>query len=76
MIFRSEKLRRYVSSMTCVHCGSIDVQAAHRNQSKGMDAYILKTFHRSQLRRDLDSGLLAQWEAELRKAGMLEEVAL
>lgn len=36
MTFRSEKLRRYVSSLPCVHCGSIDVQAAHRNQGKGM----------------------------------------
>lgn len=111
MIFRSEKLRRYVASMTCVHCGSIDVQAAHRIQSRGMglkasdgllaalcwreharidqgkdltrderralmDDYILKTFHRAQMRRDLDPRLLAQWEAELRKAGMLEEVML
>ena len=36
MIFRSEPLRRYVASMACVHCGAIDVQAAHRNQSKGL----------------------------------------
>ena len=36
MTFRSEALRRYVACMPCVHCGSIDVQAAHRNQGKGM----------------------------------------
>lgn len=36
MTFRSEPLRRYVASLPCVHCGSIDVQAAHRNQGKGM----------------------------------------
>lgn len=36
MTYRNEKLRRYVASMPCVHCGSIDVQAAHRNQGKGI----------------------------------------
>ena len=111
MTFRSEKLRRYVASMSCVHCGSIDVQAAHRNQSKGMglkasdgllaalcwreharidqgkdltrderralmDSYIVRTFQRAQVRRDLEPELLAKWEAELRKAGMLHEVVL
>jgi hypothetical protein len=36
MIFRSEPLRRYVASMACVHCGSLNVQAAHRNFGKGL----------------------------------------
>ena len=111
MIFRSEKLRRYVAAMTCVHCGAIDTQAAHRNLGKGMalkasdgllaalcwreharidqgkdmtrderrelmDAYIVRTFRRAQIRRDLDHELLAKWESELHKAGLLHEVAL
>ncbi len=36
MTFRSERLRRYVATLYCVHCGSADVQAAHRNQGKGI----------------------------------------
>lgn len=109
MKFRSEKLRRYVASMSCVHCGAIDVQAAHRNQSKGMglkasdgllaalcwreharidqgkdllrderralmDDYILRTYQRAEALRELQPDLLAQWRAELNKAGMLEEI--
>ena len=107
MIFRSEKLRRYVAGMTCVHCGSIDVQAAHRNESKGMglkasdgllaaicwreharidqgkdlsrderralmDRYIVETFRRAEIRRDIDPQLLGQWRHELEKTGLLE----
>ena len=111
MTFRSEKLRRYVATMTCVNCGASDTQAAHRNHCKGlelkssdcllaalcrreharidqgkdmsrderrelMDAYIVRTFWRAQIRRELDPELLAKWEAELRKAGLLQEVVL
>jgi len=34
--FRSEAWLRAVASLSCVQCGRIDVQAAHRNQGKGM----------------------------------------
>lgn len=36
MTFRSERLRKYVATLECVHCGSPAVQVAHRNQGKGM----------------------------------------
>lgn len=40
MTFRSEKFRRAIASMACVHCGRVgDTQAAHANLScfgKGM----------------------------------------
>lgn len=41
-----------------------------------MDRYILRTFQRAQVRRELDPALMAEWEAELRNAGMLEGVTL
>jgi len=109
MTFRSEKLRRYVASMHCVHCGSIDVQAAHRNQSKGMgikasdgliaalcwseharlaqgkslsraerrallDHYILRTFQRAEMLREVAPELMAQWREEMANAGLVESV--
>ena len=37
MTFHCPQILRYVGTrMCCVHCGSIYVQAAHRNQGKGM----------------------------------------
>ena len=36
MTFRSERLRRYVATLWCVHCGSPAVQVAHRNVGKAM----------------------------------------
>lgn len=36
-MFRSEKLRRAVSTLDCVNCGQSGMtQAAHRNEGKGM----------------------------------------
>lgn len=36
-MFRSEKLRRAVSQLHCMHCGRTGAtQAAHRNEGKGM----------------------------------------
>ena len=36
MVYRSNPLRRYIATLRCVHCGTPYVQAAHRNQGKGM----------------------------------------
>ncbi len=36
MTFRSERLRRYVATLRCVHCASPAVQVAHRNVGKGI----------------------------------------
>lgn len=36
MTFRSERLRRYVATLNCPHCGTDAVQVAHRNFGKGL----------------------------------------
>lgn len=35
-MYCSTPLRKYVSTLRCVHCGTPYVQVAHRNQSKGL----------------------------------------
>lgn len=40
MTFRSERLRRYVATLDCVHCGSPAVQVAHRNVGKAMGSKV------------------------------------
>lgn len=36
--FRSEAWLRAVRSIPCVHCGAVQVQAAHRNEDKSMSS--------------------------------------